>query len=336
VKILFVGPTWIGSNALSMANGLLAAGHDVDVIDTSAVNRLTKFSVDWAIRKTTKRHRKTTLDALHVAINRAARTRRYDLLFCYKTIYLSQHLLLETPIPLKIHYSADDVSNSANTTSEYLQNESTWTQVVTTKKHNVSEIEKRGGSPLFVMSAYDPSWHYRQVTTLNSSFKLGFVGNFRPDRQQFIRELAQRYGSEMLVCGEGWKSDLKLASSGARIHKAVYGPEYSRIISSIEINLVLLNSDNRDTHTCRSFEVPASGGLFLGPRTEEHQLILADGRECLLYSSHTEFEEHLARLEKSPSLIREIADAGHKQIVRSSNTYADRAAEILQKATSAL
>ncbi|MDN4612581.1 CgeB family protein [Arthrobacter burdickii] len=329
MRILYVGPIWLGSNALSMANGMLEAGHDLTVIDTSPINRLKKYSKNWAIQKVTRHRPISLVRQIDAMIEKEARSSKYDVLFCYKTIYLSQENLLALPIETKIHYSADDVSNPANISANYLRSESQWHRIVTTKRHNVREISARGGTPFLVMSAYDPAWHYRQVAPLGETYKFGFVGNRRPDRVDLVRRLSARFGPNMVVSGEGWTSDPKLNRSGAVVKAAAYGPQYSRMIASIGVNLVLLNSENRDTHTCRSFEVPASGGLFLGPRTSEHQELLDDGREALLYSSEDEFEYHIERLQRGGVDISKMALAGHRRITTSRNTYRDRATEIL-------
>lgn len=329
VKILYVGPLWLGSNALSLANGFRADGHHLTVVDTTQVNRLTRFSPDWAYAKLTGERRRATRLRVEHQIESLSKTHVFDVLFCYKTIHLNQLAILSTRPKIKIHYSADDVSNAHNVTSDYLKQESLWDRIITTKKHNVEEISRRGGRPHYVMSAYDPAWHYPQVSSSNSNHTIGFVGNSRPDRVGLIRDLARRYGSDMLVAGEGWATDLQLRRSGVQVRKAAYGPDYSRMLSGIGINLVLLNSDNRDTHTCRSFEVPASGGLFVGPRTDEHSKMLEEGSEALFYSSYEELNAVLQQLEGDKGKIEQLAAAGSKRIRSARATYQDRAAEIV-------
>lgn len=330
VSILFLGPMWTGSNALSMANGFRLAGHDVRAIDTSRINQLKRGTYDWLHQKSTGRRSPRALRALEAEVHTALKESSFDVLFCYKTVHLDQAALLNLPIPRKIHYSADDVSNPQNVTAEYLAYEQDWDVVVTTKRHNVHEIEKRGGAPLMIMSAYDPAWHHPHARLSNRDFLVGFIGNKRPDRVELVRRLARTYGKRMIVSGPGWKSDSELRSTGANLGSGGYGEDLAAAIANIQGNLVLLNSDNRDTHTCRSFEVPACGGLFVGPRTDEHQALLKDGEEAYLYSSEEELMEILLRVERDTVAARRTAEKGLARISADKHTYEDRAREVLE------
>jgi spore maturation protein CgeB len=104
-------------------------------------------------------------------------------------------------------------------------------------------------------------------------------------------------------------------------------------VASVTANLVLLNSANRDTHTCRTFEVPAAGGLFVGERTEEHETLLDDGTECLLFSDTEELNDRLRWCDERPDLARKVAESGHRRIVRGRHRYVDRAIEIVAAIT---
>jgi spore maturation protein CgeB len=104
-------------------------------------------------------------------------------------------------------------------------------------------------------------------------------------------------------------------------------------VASVTANLVLLNSDNRDTHTCRTFEVPAAGGLFVGERTDEHAALLDDGVECLLFSDADELHEHLRWCDERPDLACKVAELGHRRIVRGGHRYVDRAGQIIAMLT---
>ena len=71
---------------------------------------------------------------------------RPQLLLAFKSIHLDQDRLLSLPVPIKVHYSPDDVANPENITPAYLDHEHRWDSVVTTKVHNVPELRARGGA----------------------------------------------------------------------------------------------------------------------------------------------------------------------------------------------
>ena len=334
MKVLFVGNDWIGSNARSMADGFRAAGHDVVVVDSTPVTLPARLSPAWVWSKVAARRAPWDVDAVHRRIDRAAAVLRPDLLFAFNAADLDQPRLLSTPARLRVHYSPDDVSNAVNTSPAYLEHEHAWDMIVTTKRHNVPELLARGARAVeFVLSAYDPAWHRPVARRDPREYLVGFIGTCRPDRRASTTALARRYGEDMLVRGPGWWRVPELHRTGATVGGPVYGEHFSAVVAQVAANLVLLNSDNRDTHTCRSFEVPAAGGLVVGERTAEHAELLEDGTECFLFSSPTELHEVLRRCAEHPGEAREVAVRGHRRITGGGHAYVDRAREIVSALT---
>ena len=331
MKILYIGDDWSGSNATSLADGFTQAGHEVVVIDTTAVSLPPRLSPPWVCSKVAGGRRAGwDVEVAHRRIERVAAEFRPDMLFGFKSIHLDQERLLSVPARLRVHYSPDDAANPYNLTQGYLDHEHRWDLVVTTKRHNVPELRERGArAVLFVWSAYDPAWHHPRPRRDLRRYLAGFVGARRPDRRNLMVDLAHRHGGDLLVRGPGWRRELELMRSRATIAGPVYGQRFSDVVASVTANLVLLNSDNRDTHTCRTFEVPAAGGLFVGERTDEHAELLAEGTECLLFSDVDELHEILRWCRDNPELARKIAESGHQRIVRDGHRYVDRAREIV-------
>jgi len=330
VKILYIGDNWVGSNARSLANGFRQAGHDVVVVDSTAVSLPMRLSPPWIYSKVKHRRAPWSVEAIHSQAEEIAREFQPDMLFAFKSVHLDQRRLLETPARLHVHYSADDVSNPYNTTPDYLAFERNWDLIVTTKRHNVPELRDRGARAVkFVHSAYDPAWHHLSARRQTQQYLVGFIGACRPDRRDEMISLARRYGTKALVRGPGWRRVPELHRTRATVAGPVYGENFSVVIATVLANLVLLNSDNRDTHTCRSFEVPAAGGLFVGKRTDEHEELLEDRTECMLFSDQAELDEILESCESNPDHANKIAQAGYRRIVKGGHRYVDRAREIV-------
>ncbi|WP_196810847.1 CgeB family protein [Arthrobacter sp. 35W] len=331
-RVLFVGDGWLGSNARSLAEGFRQAGADVILVDTTSTSRPRRLSPSWTFSKVKSGKRSPwSVAAIHDQIDEISNAWNPDILFCFKTIHLDQERLLSNAAKIKVHYSADDVSNAYNTTNEYLKYESAWDLVVTTKKHNMDELAQRGAKrTLMVMSAFDPAWHHLSARRTSRQFQVGFVGNYREDRKNLLVELGSQFGSNLIVEGPGWSRVPELVRTNAVVGSGKYGEDFSIAVASIVSNLVLLNSDNRDTHTCRSFEVPASGGLFVGQRTAEHQEILEENKECLLFSTEDELFAHLHEIKNDSNRAQVLARAGHDRILRDGHRYVDRAREILE------
>jgi hypothetical protein len=330
MKILYVGDDWVGSNARSLADGFRQAGHDVIVVDSTSVSLPTRLSPAWQYAKVSRRRAPWSVSAVHNTIDRVAREFQPDVVFAFKAVHLDQQRLLETPARLHVHYSPDDVSNPYNTSTEYLQFEHAWDLIVTTKRHNRAELAERGARAVkFVHSAYDPALHHRAARRGAREYLVGFVGTYREDRGEDMLSLARKYGNEMLIRGPGWRRLEQLRFTSAEVAGPVYGERFCESVASVRANLVLLNSDNRDTHTCRTFEVPAAGGLFVGERTDEHAALLQDRTECLLFSDQAELVEIIESCRHDPGLAAKIADAGYRRIVDGGHRYVDRAREIV-------
>lgn len=328
MKILFVGALWTGSNALSLANGFAENGHRVVGVDTRSVNFPRRFSPAWFHKRLSGNG---PISRLHHKIARTCESFAPDLLVCFKTVGMRQDELLSLPIPVKIHYSPDDASNPVNITPEYLKYEQHWDLVVTTKSFNVQELLARGARNVqFVWSAYDPAWHHRTAGLSNTRYRLGFIGRNRPDRAPVLRNLGRQYGSSMIV-GGGSELGRGMKSTSVTRCGSIYGEALSELIGRIDTNLVFLNSDNRDLHTCRSFEVPAAGGLVLGQRTPEHAMIFAEDHEALFFDSDEELYDKLDWIDHNGQAARRIAEAGHRAVVSGLNSYANRAEEILSR-----
>lgn len=332
MRILFVGDSWLGSNARSLAAGFSSLGADVLSVDTTQVSRPRRGSVAWLNKRITGSRHQFDIERVHVRIENIVREWKPDLLFGFKTIHLNQQRLLELDVPTKIHYSADDVLNSYNLTQSYLDFESHWDLIVTTKSFNVSEIAARSAAEsLFVWSAYDPAWHHPRPRVRTAPYEVGFIGNRRADREPLIQNMANRFGSQFRLAGPGWRRS-SLRNSAATITGPVYGESFADEVANIGANLVLLNSDNRDLHTCRSFEIPASGGLFVGEDTIEHRKIIEHGETGMLFGDEAELMDILSRLTKDAAWGQAMAWRGHEAVVSSKASYADRAREILQYA----
>ena len=279
-------------------------------VDSTPVSLPMRLSPPWVYSKIKHRRAPWSVDAVHSRIDSVAGEFRPDMVFGFKTVHLDQRRLLETPARLHVHYSPDDVSNPYNTSPDYLKFEHEWDLIVTTKRHNVPELFDRGARAVkFVQSAYDPAWHHLSARREARQYLVGFVGACRPDRRDEMISLARRYGTKVLVRGPGWRRVPELQFTRAEVAGPVYGEQFSAVIASVLANLVLLNSANRDTHTCRTFEVPAAGGLFVGERTDEHAELLEDKTECLLFSDQAELARH-------PRMVREQPGPGEQDCRR--------------------
>ncbi|MDU0326864.1 glycosyltransferase [Microbacterium sp. KSW2-21] len=256
---------------------------------------------------------------------------RVDLLLAIKTIYFNQRMLLEIPAAKRVHYSFDDVSNRRNLSSGYLRHEKLWDLIGTTKQHNVMEIEARGGNPLFQWAAYDPRLHKRETDFLDRKYAIGFVGAMREDREGLPDFMAHASGRDnAVIAGPRWNRRYPDGHPGIDMLPAQMGPAYTRLANDVQGGLVLLNSENRDQHTNRSIETPATGQLVIAEDTEEHRQLFSDGTSALLFSSLSEAAERIREMRHDRHRASRIAQEGYRRISAGGFTYKDRASELLR------
>lgn len=328
MKVLVVGDMRSGSNSKSVAEGHRAVGHEVREIDTS-----------WIFSGS--RHLIQRLLVSKYRLSTAASNRRLerdisaisggwvpDVVLAIKTIYFKQELILGIPARYHVHLSFDDVSNPHNVSAAYLRSEPHWDLVLTTKRHNVSEISARGGCPAFVWAAYDPRYHRAIVPFAHRKYDAGFIGAARPDRADLPQKLAQMFSGRAIVAGPRWDRFYRRPVQGVEMRGAVMGDEYTKVANSIRMGLVLLNSENRDQHTNRSLEVPLAGQLVLAQDTQEHRELFTEGESALFF---TDLDDALGKLDEMMShqtRASQIASRGHDLIRSGRFTYADRALEL--------
>lgn len=319
-----------GSNSRSLADGFVAAGHEVRIVDTSFASNPRIGSPLWLSKKLSRGVTSGANAKLREDLHQASAGFQADLHVAIKTVMFDQEMILSVSAARRVHVSFDDVSNMENITPAYLAHESQWDAIVTTKMHNVDELQARDARAVIaIQGAYDPAYQRITVPFRNRPHKVGFIGAARKDRIHLPRELAQRLPDDGVVFGPRWERHYPGGLDGVKILPSVVLSDYTDAANSIRMGIVLLNSENRDTHTMRSYETPACGQLFLGQRTAEHSAMFEEGREALFFDSWEELWGQAEMALRDARLMERIALAGHNRLIHGKNTYADRAQEIL-------
>ena len=328
MRILFIGSKYLGSNARSLLEAFQDLDHEVFSLDPGQFfpyrhdmsNRIAqKFSIDEFHLSTSQK--------MFNFIERQFNLNSFDLLFVFRGVNIPPDLL-NAFRGLKAHFHPDDSSNVENRSHLFDLTESLYDVHFTPKKLNVSEIKVRtnNSNVHFIWYAYDPRIHKAMVADYGNG--VGFIGNRRPDRIELVKSLSGRYGKEFFLAGQKWKRNLDIVLK-AQVSGFVSGHEYQELLRRAPIQLGLLNSDNRDTHTARSFEIPAAGGLFLGEDTDEHRTLFTSWENAVLFENETDLFEKIDFLRKKEHLLHKIRKQGEKLMVSGGNTWKDRASKML-------
>lgn len=333
-NVLVVGDMSPGSNSLSLAQGFKEHSGELATVDTSSVTSARIGSAAWAYNKAFSEVLPREKHKIESSYSEALKRINPDFVLCIKTIALDQSFLLEAAGALVCHLSFDDASNPDNISSAYLTHETEWDIVFTTKRHNITEMNRRGvKSPKFIYGAFDPNIHFSKKEFANRKYEVGFIGAARPDRIDLPPILANLLPNQAVVCGPRWRRKYPLGVHGVVIENARFGENYNLLASDIKAGLLLLNSENRDTHTNRTFEIPAAGQVIFGPSTAEHLDLFENGKEGLfLESFSTEAIPEVVEYFADSKRLARIAKAGQARLLAGRHTYADRALEILKLA----
>jgi len=217
-----------------------------------------------------------------------------------------------------VMFSEDDLWLKHNRSSFLEESLPEYDIVFTTKRRNVEgrELEQLGAQRVaFVTQAFDPYQHFPQVLGPGDraayGAEVGFVGNYEAQRAESVARLAAA-GVDVRVWGNGWdRKPIAMARiENAPVFNSNRGLSYSKAICATDVNLGFLRHLNRDTHTSRTFEIPACGGFLLAQRTDEHESLFLPDVEASFFSSDEELIEKAVYYLKNPDIRIKIAKAG--------------------------
>lgn len=340
LRILYVGPDYVGSNGTSWRDAFTNLGHQVRTVDDESFVPPGASLPAKAWRKLRGCPARDRISALNTAIVRELSAFEPELTFYIKARYVLPETLRQSARwGPNMAYMNDDMFNPVNQTFTFFQNIREFDCIFTTKSFNVREFHAAGAPlALYVPNAYDPAIHYPATCddTEGVEGDVGFLGTFRPERADFLSRLAGR-GREfrLNVWGHGWRKmnradywlrrwcwrHLARSIRGGELR----GVEMAKAIQSNRICLGLLHHGNRDLHTSRSFEIPACGGFMLAERTEEHRMYFQEDEEAVYFESFDEMMNKIRFYLAHESIRQRIAQAGYRRCVSSHSTYADRA-----------
>ncbi|MGR3274561.1 CgeB family protein [Acaryochloris marina NIES-2412] len=166
-----------------------------------------------------------------------------------------------------------------------------------------------------VWMSYDEFVHSPTVGNRLNLSNISFIGTYRSleNRDHFLHNLLCS-GLDIEIWGNGWDRSSKYFQLQDYCYGPALGNTYTKVLQESAISIGFLSSTNRDIHTRRTFEIPASGGLLCAERTCEHQLLFEEGREAVYWSSSHECIEVCEYLIQNPNRRETIRDAGMKKV----------------------
>lgn len=330
--MIFVGHGGIGSNAFSLYKGFSKHLEYTFLLDTKFFDDPPKFSLRRITNKfLPKFYGLIASIVLHIKIRILILKTKSNCIFVFKGNFISAYTLNRFN-GIKIHYHPDDSSSQSGRTNIFNKSEIVYDLHFTSKRHNIAEIKNRTHKRVnFIWYAYDEEWHFpiQEFDFINPEFRVGFLGHFYPNRSDFIAQISMKYGKTFAISGLKWNREQKIFRV-ASCFPPSFGIDFSRFVSRAPVQIGLLNSANRDQHTARSFEIPATGALIIAEDTSEHREIFISEENALFFSNINELFEKIDWVVSHPKEAADIAKSGYNLITKKGNRWSDRALEILR------
>ena len=341
MKILYIGPDYRGSNGTSWRDAFIALGHDVETLDDERFDPTPPTLIGKWIRKKRRKPAAPLVGELNSTIERMAREFKPDLIFFIKAYHVTPDTLArvkrEAPC---FAWMNDDMFNPANQSPTFADNVPLFDAILTTKSYNVREFHRAGCvRAVYIPNSYDPRIHFPAKPRPDESARyagdVAFIGTFRNERADFLNRIARRSEFRLNIWGGGWHKMKRIDYLHKRPAWRALSPnvrpyelwceDMAKAIGSNTVTLGLLYADNRDSQTCRSFEIPACAGLMLAERTEEHRMYFEEDQEAIYFDSFEELIDKIRFYAAYDAARNRIAQAGYRRCCNSPYSIADRA-----------
>ncbi len=347
-KILYVTRLNEGSTSFGYLNGFRNLGLVVEEVDTSVwLGNWTASLYEKVARKIRRRRLpQNTILELNKAIITAADKLKPDLSFFVGDPFILPQTLQHTSrYGLNFVQFNDDMFNPVCQSDNFFDNLPYWNCVFVPRRSNIEEFLTLGvPKVVFTPFAYTPDLHRPVLPSADEYEKykgdVAFIGSFiSVPRADLFAEIVYRCPNiKFNIWGMGWNT-LKMPQywltsrrwlTWPKLIKAYHNhplwyDEMSKAMNSNKIVLGLLNHNNRDLHTTRTFEIPASGAFMLMERTSEHLDMFVEGVEAEFFDSADEAAAKIKYYLMHDEEREKIARAGNKRLLNSNYSYYDRA-----------
>jgi spore maturation protein CgeB len=170
---------------------------------------------------------------------------------------------------------------------------------------------------LRVWMSYDELIHRCSHVDSPQALETIFIGTNMPSesRGQFLYSIVSS-GVPLTIYGSRWQRSsywpsLQPFVKGGSLADTVY----SKRLAHSALCLGMLSIHNRDLHTRRSVEVPASGSTLLAERTSEHKLLYEESVDALFWSSETECIRLCQKYLSDQADLLLIRASGHRRVL---------------------
>lgn len=348
MKILLVGPRWIGGWMEGVEHGLLALGHQVQVFAYTSPRAPFRMNNELTLKSyvPTIFHSFLKPIAQNIGViwerdmnlRLIKKTQEYqpDLIFILKGDLIQPETLqaLKSPYRKIISWWVD---NPILYFKDYPQVEEQIKLIDALFVFDYDDIEvlkQKGVTSLYYLPcAYDPNVYRPKTITISEKkhfeCEIAFIANYYPERGEFLKYIKE---FNVAVWGRGWKKFLNAHNFSTNVlrAKSLNGESIASVYNTAQIcpNVHHIQSRGGGLNM-RTFEIPGAGGFQLTDYIEGMEEHFEIGKEIVVYQSPEHFRELAEYYLKHENERKAIAKRGHERAMRD-HTYEQRLKKIFE------
>jgi hypothetical protein len=346
MRIILYGEAQIeGTGAWCYAKNIKEYGHELLLYRNDAELQMYNNSVLWKIarrlnkREVLPKHQKKHFEGLL----ELAKAQKPDIVIILKGIHIGKddvkELKMYSSFVVNINHDDFFSHNKNNRSSRQFEAIPEYDYIFTTREVNVEELKPYNKRTEFFMFAYDPDIHFKPLLTHEEQKKYAadvlFIGTYEKPRAAMLEKLTVICDFNLAIYGNDWH---KLDKSSVlhkyvRSYTGIWMKEMAKAIAGANITLGFLRKENRDEYTQRTFEVPASGGLFLAERSRFHKSVYEEDKEVVFFDADNmqELKKKIEFLLNNKSIADEIRLAGYNKVINGQFSYQDRITQLVER-----
>ena len=248
---------------------------------------------------------------------------KYDLVWVDKGVFVDPAILADLKSRgASLVHSTPDTAFFANRSQFFLRALPLYDYCLTTKSFEVDAYSNAGVKELlFYPQGYDKNTHYPR-TDFWLKEGIAFVGLYEPWRAQVIERLLEE-NILVKLAGVGWEKFSKKMSNNKNLHylgKALFGSEYSELISSSVAGLGLLSRKFPELHTTRTIEIPACGTTLITEDNMEIRSIFRDD-EVIYFTNLDQLIERVSEILSDRDSLMAISEKGFQRVINGKFEY---------------
>ncbi|MCB9246134.1 MAG: glycosyltransferase [Flavobacteriales bacterium] len=318
MRHLHVGPARIGSTTLQRFRAIqqILPDWEHELVDTSkwidSGNRLERsvtyrFKIGPIVKKINQGIREYLLKSQVT----------YDLIWVDKGIFIERSTTeLLRKYSIQLWHFTPDPAFLFHKSRKFNSSIALYDHVITTKKFEMDFYLnfKSADQITLVPQSIDLNWYSNYVPFQSRNNSILFVGHFEHNRKLLIVKLLD-HSIPVTLIGHRWESFAENSKHPnlEYIGKGVYGKEYVDVLNQHKFALGLLSHWIPETHTTRTFEIPACGCVLFTPRTSDTTSYFSE-KQAIFFDNAEEIIEHYNRLIFDPELAEKISSRGHEQL----------------------